>query len=36
LAWLKGNGKGYQTRINRILRVGMESQPSRGGQGPRR
>jgi uncharacterized protein (DUF4415 family) len=29
LAWLKGNGKGYQTRINRILRVVMESQPSR-------
>lgn len=29
LAWLKGDGKGYQTRINRILRVVMESQPSR-------
>lgn len=29
LAWLKGHGKGYQTRINRILRVVMESQPSR-------
>ena len=27
LAWLKGQGKGYQTRINRILRVVMESQP---------
>jgi uncharacterized protein (DUF4415 family) len=27
--WLKGNGKGYQTRINRILRVVMESQPCR-------
>jgi uncharacterized protein (DUF4415 family) len=27
LAWLKGHGKGYQTRINRILRVVMESQP---------
>ena len=26
LAWLKGQGKGYQTRINRILRVVMESQ----------
>ena len=24
--WLKGHGKGYQTRINRILRVVMESQ----------
>ncbi len=28
LAWLKGHGRGYQTRINRILRVVMESQPS--------
>jgi uncharacterized protein (DUF4415 family) len=28
LAWLKGHGRGYQTRINRILRVAMESQPS--------
>ena len=27
LAWLKAHGKGYQTRINRILRVVMESQP---------
>ena len=27
LDWLKRHGKGYQTRINRILRVGMESQP---------
>jgi uncharacterized protein (DUF4415 family) len=27
LDWLKGHGKGYQTRINRILRVVMESQP---------
>ncbi len=25
LAWLKSNGRGYQTRINRILRVAMES-----------
>ena len=25
LAWLKGHGRGYQTRINRILRVAMES-----------
>jgi uncharacterized protein (DUF4415 family) len=29
LAWLKSNGRGYQTRINRILRVAMESQPKR-------
>jgi len=29
LAWLKAQGKGYQTRINRILRVVMESQPPR-------
>ena len=29
LDWLKGQGKGYQTRINRILRVVMESQPTR-------
>ena len=29
LAWLKKHGKGYQTRINRILRVVMESQPPR-------
>jgi uncharacterized protein (DUF4415 family) len=27
LAWLKSNGRGYQTRINHILRVAMESQP---------
>ncbi len=27
LDWLKAHGKGYQTRINRILRVVMESQP---------
>ena len=32
LNWLKGHGKGYQTRINRILRVVMESQPSRSAQ----
>jgi len=25
LDWLKGQGRGYQTRINRILRVAMES-----------
>jgi uncharacterized protein (DUF4415 family) len=29
LDWLKGHGKGYQTRINRILRVVMESQQPR-------
>jgi uncharacterized protein (DUF4415 family) len=29
LTWLKGHGRGYQTRINRILRVVMESQPPR-------
>jgi uncharacterized protein (DUF4415 family) len=29
LVWLKGQGKGYQTRINHILRVVMESQPLR-------
>jgi uncharacterized protein (DUF4415 family) len=27
LEWIKGHGRGYQTRINRILRVVMESQP---------
>ena len=32
LDWLKGHGKGYQTRINRILRGVMESQPPRRGQ----
>ncbi len=29
LNWLRANGKGYQTRINRILRAAMESQPPR-------
>jgi uncharacterized protein (DUF4415 family) len=29
LDWLRGHGRGYQTRINRILRVVMESQPPR-------
>ena len=29
LRWLKANGRGYQTRINRILRAAMESQPAR-------
>jgi uncharacterized protein (DUF4415 family) len=27
LGWLKAGGRGYQTRVNRILRVVMESQP---------
>ena len=26
LQWLKGMGKGYQTRLNRILRAAMENQ----------
>jgi uncharacterized protein (DUF4415 family) len=29
LNWLKTYGRGYQTRINRILRAAMESQPRR-------
>jgi uncharacterized protein (DUF4415 family) len=29
LNWLKANGRGYQTRINRILRAVMESEPGR-------
>ena len=29
LKWIRGDAKGYQTRINRILRVVMESQPTR-------
>jgi uncharacterized protein (DUF4415 family) len=29
LRWLRAQGKGYQTRINRILRVVMESQSIR-------
>lgn len=29
LNWLKAQGKGYQTRINRILRAAMEGQASR-------
>jgi len=39
LAWLKANGRGYQTRINRILRAAMEGQPptrSRSAGGPRK
>ena len=29
LDWLKTHGRGYQTRINRILRAAMESQRPR-------
>jgi uncharacterized protein (DUF4415 family) len=29
LKWLKAHGRGYQTRINRILRAAMEAQPPR-------
>jgi uncharacterized protein (DUF4415 family) len=29
LKWLKAQCRGYQTRINRILRAAMESQPRR-------
>jgi uncharacterized protein (DUF4415 family) len=30
VTWLRAHGRGYQTRINRILRAAMESQnPSR-------
>ncbi|MGD1093411.1 MAG: BrnA antitoxin family protein [Bryobacteraceae bacterium] len=29
LDWLKRHGRGYRTRINRILRVVMENQPPR-------
>ncbi len=35
LQWLKAQGKGYQTRINRILRAAMESQPWRTGASKR-
>ncbi len=38
LEWLKATGKGYQTRINHILRTAMESRPglNSGGQPPAR
>jgi uncharacterized protein (DUF4415 family) len=36
LAWLKAGGRGYQTRINRILRVVMEAQPSTSPAPPRK
>ena len=29
LAWLKSEGSGYQTRINRLLRTAMETRPRR-------
>ncbi len=29
LTWLKSQGKGYQTRINHILRTAMESRQNR-------
>ena len=29
LLWLRSGGRGYQTRINRILRAAMESKPSK-------
>jgi uncharacterized protein (DUF4415 family) len=29
LDWLRSRGKGYQTRINRLLRAAMENQPRR-------
>ena len=29
LAWLKAQGRGYQTRINQLLRTAMESKPRR-------
>ena len=39
LKWLKARGRGYQTRINRILRAAMETQPprrSRSAEAPRK
>ena len=35
LDWLKGYGKGYQTRINRILRAAMQSQTGQNQGGAR-
>jgi len=29
IAWLKAQGRGYQTRINKLLRVAMESKSRR-------
>ena len=36
LAWLKSQGAGYQTRINRLLRYAMLSEMQRRGKAPRR
>jgi uncharacterized protein (DUF4415 family) len=36
LAWLKCNGRGYQTRINHILRAAMESTSVKAGSGSRK
>jgi uncharacterized protein (DUF4415 family) len=35
LAWLRSHGRGYQTRINRVLRNVMEAQQSRSTRGKR-
>jgi len=32
LAWLKSHGRGYQTRINAILRGAMQNQPAGAGR----
>ena len=29
LAWLKRQGRGYQTRVNQLLRAAMEAKPRR-------
>ena len=34
LDWLRSTGKGYQTRINHILRAAMEHRTLPGGRGP--
>ena len=34
LTWLKAHGRGYQTRINRILRAAMDGQSRRGPSTP--
>jgi uncharacterized protein (DUF4415 family) len=34
LDWLKSGGRGYQTRINRILRAAMESTRAQGRRAP--
>ena len=36
LAWLKGQGRGYQTRINALLRTAMESAGSEASRRSRR